>query len=143
MRHFSNGTNNIALAEDRMTVTSIYAAGLALFYIGLSGWVIHLRRLHRVGLGHGDQLSLKRAIRIHANFAEYVPFCILLMFFLESSQVQARWIHALGVTLVTARILHLWGLAQSSGTSIGRFLGTFLTFLVLLCGALGILLHSA
>jgi len=126
-----------------MTVTSTYAAGLALFYIGLSCWVIHLRRVHRVGLGTGGQPKLKRAIRIHGNFAEYVPFCLLIMLFLESSQVDAHWIHALGATLVIARIFHLWGLVHSSGTSIGRFLGTSLTFLVLFCGALGILYHKA
>jgi uncharacterized membrane protein YecN with MAPEG domain len=126
-----------------MTVTSTYAAVLALFYIGLSFWVIRLRRVHGVGLGHGGHPPLERAIRIHGNFAEYVPFCILIMLLLESSQVEAQWIHALGVTLVSARILHLWGIAKSSRASLGRFLGTSLTFLVLFCGALGILLHKA
>ena len=40
--------------------------------------------------------------------------------------------HAFGAALVVSRLLHAWGLAVSSGTSPGRFLGTVLTLLLMI-----------
>jgi uncharacterized membrane protein YecN with MAPEG domain len=124
-------------------ITANYAALLALFYIGLSCWVVRQRWGQRVGLGDGGKPPLRRAIRIQGNFGEYVPFCLVLMLLLESMDFNPDCIHGLGITLVTARGFHLWGLAKSSGTSVGRFVGTCLTFLVMLTASIAILLHKA
>jgi uncharacterized membrane protein YecN with MAPEG domain len=50
---------------------------------------------------------------------------------------------ALGATLVVARLWHAQGLFSSSGTSAGRFMGTNLTGLVILAGALAALARGA
>ncbi len=57
-----------------MAITAFYAALLALLFVFLSVRVIGWRRVKRVELGHGDDSQLLRRMRVHANFAEYVPF---------------------------------------------------------------------
>ncbi len=64
-------------------VTGFYAALLAIFYVVLAFAVVRQRMKLRVGLGDGQQPSLIKAIRIHGNFAEYVPFALLLLLLLE------------------------------------------------------------
>ena len=60
-------------------IIAIYAAPLAFLYIALAINVIRLRFKHRVSLGAGEVPKLERAIRAHGNFAEYVPFALLLI----------------------------------------------------------------
>ena len=66
-----------------MTVTPIYATILGLLFIALSVRTIRMRRKHRVAVGDGNNSELRRAMRVHANFAEYVPLALLLIFFVE------------------------------------------------------------
>src|SRR5690606_19865103 len=60
-------------------IWTIYAALLSLFFAFLTFRTIRLRQRYRVSLGHGKNLLLMRAIRVHGNFAEYVPLGLLLM----------------------------------------------------------------
>ena len=60
-------------------IVSWYAAALALLYIGLSARVISGRGLHRINLGSGGIDDMERRIRMHGNFAEYVPLTLLLL----------------------------------------------------------------
>jgi uncharacterized membrane protein YecN with MAPEG domain len=113
----------------------LYAAFLTLMLLGLTYNVILRRRKLKIGLGHGEDEGLARAIRAHANFTEFVPYCLLLIFMAESAGATPFTIHVLGLTLIVARLLHVWGLTSSSGYSFGRFTGTILTHLVLLGGA--------
>ena len=62
-----------------MTITAFYASLLALLFVFLSFRVIGWRRLKKVEIGHGDDNQLLRRMRVHANFAEYVPFTLLLI----------------------------------------------------------------
>ena len=126
-----------------MTVTASYAALLALMYMGISCWVVLLRRRHSVGIGDGKVHELKRAIRVHGNFAEYVPFGLLLLGFLEMLGEHPQLLHALGGSLVVARILHFRGLSANPGVSFGRFWGTSLTLLVMGIAAIRILILAA
>ncbi|TXH95786.1 MAG: glutathione S-transferase [Rheinheimera sp.] len=121
-------------------ITALYAAVLAVMFVGLALAVVRQRFKLRVGLGDGQQPELIKAIRIHGNFAEYVPFLLVLMFIAEQQQAAAWQIHLLGVLTVGGRLLHLVGLRQSSGTSIARFFGMISTFAALLCGAAFLLL---
>ena len=61
-------------------IVSTFAAILAILYIQLSFRVIKLRRAKRISLGDGGDKSLQAAIRTHANFIEYVPFSLILLF---------------------------------------------------------------
>ena len=119
-----------------MIVTPIYAGLLALLFFVLSLRVVKLRG-HGASLGDGCNPVLLRRIRAHGNFAEYVPFILLMMGMLELSHFSSYLLHALGVTLVIARLLHAYALSFTEKFKFGRFWGTALTFgLVLVCGAL-------
>ncbi len=62
-----------------MTITPIYAGLLTLLFVALSVRVIGGRRMAGVGLGDGGNRLLLRKTRAHGNFAEYVPFALILM----------------------------------------------------------------
>ena len=82
------------------------------------------------------QTDLDHRLRVVANFTEYVPFTLLLLAALEMSPLPLALVAALAIVLVLGRVLHAWGLARSSGPSFGRFVGTSLTWIVLLGGSL-------
>lgn len=113
-------------------ITTLYAGLLALLYVGLSAYVIRGRYKYRTALGDGGNPALARRIRIHANFAEYVPLALLLLFLVDYSRTSPIIVHWLGIMLVLGRVLHVWGLCCSESTSFGRFAGMILTFLVLI-----------
>jgi uncharacterized membrane protein YecN with MAPEG domain len=118
-----------------MVVTPIYAGLLAILFFILSMRVVAVRG--RVSLGDGGDTVVLRRMRGHANFAEYVPFILLMMAFLELSNYSAYLLHALGATLLVARLLHGYALSFTQQFKFGRFWGTFLTFNVMLaCGVL-------
>jgi uncharacterized membrane protein YecN with MAPEG domain len=122
-----------------MTVTPLYAAILGLFYVGLSLQTIRLRRRHRVALGDGGQTALRRAMRVHANFAEYVPLALLLMFFVEHGGGSALRMHVLGIALLAGRLLHAWGVSQLRENLRYRTIGMVLTFSVIISTSLFLL----
>jgi uncharacterized protein len=62
-----------------MPITAFYAALLAPLFILLAVRVIRQRRGARVAIGDGGDKLLLRRMRVHANFAEYVPFALVLM----------------------------------------------------------------
>ena len=68
-----------------MEITALYASLLAPLFILLSVRVIGARRSARVPVGDGGNTVLLRRMRVQANFAEYVPFALLLMALAEKS----------------------------------------------------------
>lgn len=119
------------------SITLLYAGLSGLLLLFLSFQVVALRRRYQVGLGTGDQPALERAVRVHANFCEYVPIGLVLLLAIEiSGLLPALVVHALGVMLVAGRILHAFGLSRSAGTTKGRFVGTLLTWSMILISAL-------
>jgi uncharacterized protein len=120
-------------------ITALYAALLGLMFIALSIKVIAKRRQFQVGIGSKGEMALERAIRVHGNFAEYVPFALLLMFLAEYSGLAPLYLHILGVTLLLARLSHAWGVRQMKEPLKFRMFGTLLTFGVMLLSALAIL----
>ena len=88
-----------------MQITAFYAALLAVLFLVLSVRVIAWRRQHRVEFGHGDDAELLRRLRVHANFAEYAPFTLLMMALAESMAPPDLLVHASGVLLVGGRLL--------------------------------------
>ena len=119
-----------------MIVTPLYAGILAILFFVLSMRVVNMRG-HGASLGDGGNPLLLRRIRAHGNFAEYVPFILLMMGFLELSKFSIYLLHALGIALVVARLLHGYALSFTEKFKFGRFWGTALTFtLILVCGVL-------
>ena len=70
------------------------------------------------------------AIRAHGNFAEYVPLALLLMVMLEQGHTSVYVLHALGVVLLVARLIHGYTLSFSYSLK-RRVIGMALTFTVL------------
>ena len=130
-----------------MMVTPLYAGLLVFWFLILSITVIRRRGKGRISLGDGGNPGMLRAIRGHANFAEYVPLALLLMLMLEISHFSIYVLHALGLTLLVARLLHGYALSYTDQFQFGRVAGATLTFLVLLVAAVlcvyqGILAHT-
>ena len=118
-----------------MLVTPLYAGLLVLLFVILSLRVVGRRRSGSISLGDGGNPAVLRVIRGHANFAEYVPLALVLMVILEISHFSIYVLHALGIILVVARLLHAYALSYSDKFMFGRVAGAALTFLVLLIEA--------
>ena len=116
-------------------ITALYAGLSALLLIALSVNVIRFRFSEGVGIGDGDKPMLRRAIRVHGNFAEFVPLALLLIYLVEVTGHSAWQVHALGAALVAGRAAHAIGLTGSDGGSPGRAIGMALTFAVLAVAA--------
>ena len=116
-------------------VSAAYAGLLGLLLLALSYRVVALRRRFRVGLGDAGNEALNRAIRVQANFVEYVPLALFLIVMLELNGATAIVVNLLGAGLLAGRLLHAWGLSRSQGASPGRFYGILITWLVLLAGS--------
>lgn len=108
-------------------VTPVYAALLALVFIALSVRTILVRRRALVAVGHNDNPELLRATRVHANFAEYVPLALLLIYFTEVGGAPLLWVHALGVLLLLGRVLHAFGMSQAKEDLKFRVSGMLMT----------------
>jgi uncharacterized protein len=96
-----------------MKITAFYASLLAALFLFLSLRVIGWRRQQRVEIGHGDDAQLLRRMRVHANFAEYVPFALLLMGLAENLGPPQILTHLVGLLLLVGRVLHAYGLSQT------------------------------
>lgn len=113
-------------------ITLTYASVLGLIFLFLSVNVVRLRASTKTSLGFGEDKALESAVRVHANFAEYVPFILILVGMLELQGANDTLIRALGGGLIVARILHAYGLLTNSETSFGRAAGAMLTWVILL-----------
>ena len=113
-----------------LPVTALYAGLLGLYFVWLATRVIKARRVHRVALGTDHRL-VQRAARAHGNFAEYVPFALLMLALCEINGLPDWALHVLGVVLLVGRVLHATGIAREPEDFKWRVLGTSLTFTVM------------
>ena len=111
-----------------LIVTSIITAVLTIIFIKLSFAVIGLRRKNKVGLGSGGHEDLERAIRAQGNFAEYVPFGILLIASLELNGAPWWLVVVPGITLIIGRLIHAKGIHIPPPDFRKRVLGMMFTF---------------
>ena len=115
-----------------LLITSIIASVLTIIFIKLSFAVIGLRRKNKVGLGSGGYADLERAIRAQGNFAEYVPFGIILIACLELNGAP-WWLVALpGIALIIGRLIHAVGINEAPPDFSKRVLGMKFTFYTLI-----------
>ena len=115
-----------------LLVTSIIASALTAIFVKLSFAVIGLRRKNQVGLGSGGIDDLERAIRAQGNFAEYVPFGIILIACLELNGAP-WWLVAIpGITLIIGRLIHAKGINVPPPDFSKRVLGMKFTFYTLI-----------
>jgi len=107
---------------------------LALWFAVLSLRVIG-QRCTGISLGDGGDPQMLRKIRAHANFAEYIPFILLMMAFLEMGGSSVLVLHGLGVATLVGRLLHGYALSFTERFALGRVGGTALTIGVLMTSA--------
>ena len=116
-------------------ITMLYVALLALLNLVIAVYVARRRLSTQINMGDGGNMSMIQAMRVHANFSEYVPLALMLILVLELSSASALLLHLMGAALFVARIAHAQGLNSSPDLSAGRGIGTGLTFLVYIVGA--------
>lgn len=123
-------------------VTLMYAAILAVIFVGLSVRVIKHRFTTKAILGDGGNANLNVAIRAHGNFTEYVPFALILMAGVEGLGYSSTTVHILGIALVIARVGHVFGLSGKNAAGAGRPVGVIATLLILVVSAVMILVRT-
>jgi uncharacterized membrane protein YecN with MAPEG domain len=111
-------------------ITLLYAGLLGLLLVILSfnmtkNWV------RATGAGLHNDLDQRRAEALVASFTDYVPLTLVLIGMIEASGAPRLALHALGATLVAARLMHAFGSNRLAAADGLRFLGTQLTYLVL------------
>ena len=103
-------------------VTLLTAGLLGLIYLVLSVRVVRVRTSAKISLGDGGDQTLLSRIRAHANFAEYVPFLLILLALVEYITGTNSLVKGLGALIVVARIAHAIGMARH-GANIFRVIG--------------------
>ena len=127
--------NHVNSSAPMLTIVPIYAAIFGLMLVYLSFLVIKQRRSAKVSLGDGDNPTLRKAIAVHNNFSQYVPFALLLIAFVELNHASATITHGLCASLLIGRVAHAYGLAQAVQIMKLRQIGMLLTFGVIIVAA--------
>jgi uncharacterized membrane protein YecN with MAPEG domain len=123
-----------------MYITAFYAALLVFLFIFLSVRTLRLRRKLQIPLGDSGNLQMLRAMRVHSNFAEYVPLALLLMFMFELVSALSGPAHVFGICLLLGRVTHAYGVGQTSEDYRYRVFGMAMTFAALVGSAIGLLI---
>jgi uncharacterized protein len=123
------------MSPGHLAATPLWAALLALLYVVLAAQVIRARYRTRTALGDGDDPGLARAIRAHANFAEYVPLILVLLVLAELQGARPWLLHLLGAMLLIGRAVHAYGISQVDEVLPRRSIGVALTLVVLMTAA--------
>lgn len=120
---------------EQIAITGLYASLLTLLYVVLALRIIKLRWRDKVPLGTGESKDLLKAVRVHANFAEYVPLVLVLMVMMELTGAPVLVLHGMGAVFFIGRVLHAMGITKTASTSWMRFVGMVSTFMVMLIAA--------
>jgi uncharacterized membrane protein YecN with MAPEG domain len=116
-----------------LEAAALYVGANLLILLVLAVLVVRARRTHRVALGDGGNPRVLRAMRAHANAAEYIPAGLIGLVTLALFDPAAKlWmIHACGATLTVGRLAHGAGLTTGV-LNMGRVAGMTLTWLAYL-----------
>jgi uncharacterized membrane protein YecN with MAPEG domain len=123
-----------------MRIVPLYAALLALLFVALSVRTLRLRQRLRIAVGDAGDKMMLRAMRVHANFAEYVPLSLVLLYFVESTGASTLLLHLLCGGLLIGRLVHAYGVSQVQERLAFRVTGMALTLGVLSICAVRLLL---
>ena len=123
-------------------ITALYAGLLAKLLFILSIRVIGLRgnpAFSFIAHGKGDKELLQRAIRAHGNFTEYAPMMLILLAFLELSDISELRLHLLGGSFLLGRVMHGICMGFMRSSMLLRIGGTALTLFPLLAAAIALI----
>lgn len=113
----------------RLEVAALYSGVNILILLVLAVLVMLGRRKHKIVLGDAGNEDFTRAVRAHANAAEYIPAAIagLALLALFDPATPVWLLHAAGLSLTAGRILHGAGL-HAGKLNFGRMFGMVLTW---------------
>jgi uncharacterized protein len=118
------------------TILPAYAALFGLMFVALSLRTLRLRRSLKIAVGDAGNPAMLRAMRVHANFAEYVPLALLLVLLVEGTGGHPALVHGLCLALLAGRLSHAWGVSQPRENYRFRIFGMVMTFTTLVLSAL-------
>ncbi|MEM9316282.1 MAG: MAPEG family protein [Pseudomonadota bacterium] len=124
-----------------LDISLFYAGLLGLFFFALSVRTLRQRRRFQVGIGDGGHAELQRAIRVHANCAEYVPLILLILVLLDLGGSPNWLVHLFGACLVLGRLSHAFGVREVKENYRFRIFGMAMTFTALVGGSVALLLN--
>ena len=125
-----------------LPITLCTASILGILFVLLSIAVSGERGRSKIGLGTGTEgvvalgeehnaSRLFIAVRRHGGFAEYVPLSLILMTLLELGHARRMVLIGLGVALVLARIMIVFGLGRAA-PNVLRAGGSLIQYLMIL-----------
>ena len=123
-------------------ITPFYAALFGFGLVWLSMKVISVRRKDKVSLGIAENEKLERRVRAHANFCEFVPLGLLLLYFAEITWKQPLLTHAVAITLLVGRAAHAYAFLGERMFFKWRKRGMVLTFLSIGVASAALLVHT-
>lgn len=126
-----------------LVATPIYAGLAGLMLIFLSAYTIRARAIHSVSVGDGANKVVQKAMRLHANFVEYMPLSLLLLGLAEWQGYSVFIIHLFGIALLSGRILHFFGMGATPQIPKLRVGGMMLTLISIGVLSLAVLLQPA
>lgn len=123
------------MAPQAIAAVGLYVALNAILLL-LLAYNVGSRRGVQKQLQPGDMgdAALTRAIRAHANFAEYAPMVLLLLVLLGLLGFEPVWLHAYGATFTAGRVVGAFGMMRPKHPNPLRFIGNLVTGLALLGG---------
>ena len=104
--------------------------------------VTRQRQRHRVLIGDDGIQELVRAVRAFGNASEYIPAGMGALALLALVGAPPIVVHGIGLVLFLGRLAHAWGLSLNAGVSIGRTVGSILTWLSYLAAAVILLFYA-
>jgi uncharacterized protein len=124
----------------RLEYAALYAGANILILLVLAAVVVMNRRRHKIEFGDGGHEQMARAIRAHANAAEYIPAGLggLILLALLEPAAPTWLLHGAGISLTLGRVLHGWGLNRARMTG-ARRIGVALTWVAYLIMGLGLI----
>ena len=126
-----------------MHITGVYAALLGFLFVALSVRTLLLRRELRIAVGDAGNPKMLRAMRVHSNFAEYIPFGLFLVYLSETQGAERLLVHALCLALLAGRVSHSYGVSQLNEDYRFRVAGMALTFTPIIVASIYLLFAFA
>lgn len=126
------------MIDAAIETVALYAGLNIVIAVVLAILVVRQRLKTRVSLGSGGNEAMERAIRAHANNAEYMAVTLPGLIVLGLLGAADWLLHATGILLTGGRVLHAIGL--TNGISPFRQFGTLLTWIAALFAGIGAIL---
>ncbi len=103
-------------------ICSVFVGLYSLLFVFLSVYTISGRRKYQISIGHNDNLNMLRQMRAHANFIEYTPLFLLMLYLAEVERLNHISIYILGNLFLVGRLSHAYAIlrTEKNPTSISK-----------------------